>query len=332
MYSFPEKNRSSYVVGRFDIPSIQRHLHGIAFLAAVVLIFVVYTFFPESGSASTSTTTEATASSAIVDEAVKTSKEMDEKTEEMKQKIISMDSDTADSRTFYHYKVKKGETLETIAKNLGVRADQIGASSGLKSYDVLKPGQKLIIPEKKGVVYTLKKGDILAKVAQYYSVSVEDIQASNSDNLDLDMPAVGTVVFLPNAKVPVIQRTWILPAYGRLTSRFGRRRHPLYRYYQKHTGIDIGISYATVKAARSGEVIFAGRLGNYGNAVIIKHPGGFKTLYAHLSRIHVKNGASIRQGSRIATSGNTGMSTGPHLHFEIIKNGSAVNPLRYVRY
>lgn len=332
MYSFPGRSHPGYVVGRFEINALSRHMQGIAFLLTAGLLFAAYTFFTGPSSASTSTN-PAAVSSTIEDEMVKTSREMDKKTEEMKQKILSMDDEESTStKSFYHYKVKKGDTLGSISKALGIRADQIAASSNLKHYDVLKPGQKLVIPEKKGVVYTIKKGDVIAKVAQYYSVSVEDIQASNSENLDLDMPEDGTIIFLPNARVPVVNRTWILPAYGRLTSRFGRRRHPFHRYYQKHTGIDIGSKYGTVKAARTGQVIFAGRLGNYGNAVIIKHPGGYKTLYAHLSRIYVKKGSSIRQGKRIGRSGNTGMSTGPHLHFEIIKNGRPVNPLRYVRY
>ena len=334
MYSFPEKNRSTYVVGRFDFPVLQRHLHGILFLSASALIFGAYTFFASSGSASSSTNGSA-ASAPVMNEAVKTSKELDQKTEEMKQKILAMDEkdeNTDISKNYYNYKVKKGETLASIAKTLGVRADQVAASSGIKTYDSLKPGQNLIIPEKKGVIYTLKKGETLAGVAEYYSVSIDDIRENNSKDLDIDMPSAGTIVFLPNARVPVMQRAWILPAFGRLTSRFGRRRHPFYGYYQKHTGIDIGISYANVKASRSGEVIFAGSLGNYGNAVIIKHAGGYKTLYAHLSRIYVKSGAKIVQGGRIALSGNTGMSTGPHLHFEIIKDGRPINPLRFVRF
>ena len=333
MYSFPQKNRSGYTVGRFDVPAaLQRHLHGIAFLMVAALVFGAYTFFADSGVASSASKSGQTETSPMVSEVVKTSKELDQKTEEMKQKILAMDENSSDTKNYYHYTVKKGDTLASISKSLGVRADQVAASSGIKSYDSLKPGQKLTIPEKKGVVYTLKKGDTLAGVAEYYSVTIDDIKENNSGDLDVDMPTAGTVVFLPNARVPVIQRAWIMPAFGRLTSGFGRRRHPLYGYYQKHTGIDIGISYAFVKAARSGEVIFAGSLGNYGNAVIVKHASGFKTLYAHLSRILVSSGSKVVQGGRLAISGNSGMSTGPHLHFELIKDGKPINPLRYVRF
>jgi murein DD-endopeptidase MepM/ murein hydrolase activator NlpD len=96
--------------------------------------------------------------------------------------------------------------------------------------------------------------------------------------------------------------------------------------------MDIGVAYQPVRAARDGQVMYAGYLGSYGMAVMIRHEGGYKTLYAHLSRTHVKPGQFVKAGARIATSGNTGRSTGAHLHFEVLKHNRAVNPRRFVRF
>jgi murein DD-endopeptidase MepM/ murein hydrolase activator NlpD len=98
-----------------------------------------------------------------------------------------------------------------------------------------------------------------------------------------------------------------------------------------HTGIDISAHSGTpIKAAAGGEVVFAGWWGGYGNVVIIDHGGGISTLYAHCSAIYVRKGQSVSQGEVIAAVGSTGLSTGPHLHFEVRKNGKPVDPLGYL--
>ena len=112
---------------------------------------------------------------------------------------------------------------------------------------------------------------------------------------------------------------------GTLTSYFGPR------WGRLHAGVDWGISTgSTVVASSGGRVVSAGWNGGYGYSVLIQHPDGRKTRYAHLSKITVSNGEYVTQGERIGLSGNTGNSTGPHLHFEMIINGSAVNPLNYI--
>ena len=117
------------------------------------------------------------------------------------------------------------------------------------------------------------------------------------------------------------------PSGGSLTSRFGQRWGKL------HTGIDIGCSSGTsVKAADGGKVTFAGWQGNYGKLVIIDHENGYTTYYGHLSSIKVKAGQRVARGEVIALSGATGNVTGPHLHFEVRKNGVPQNPLKYVNY
>lgn len=99
-----------------------------------------------------------------------------------------------------------------------------------------------------------------------------------------------------------------------------------------HTGFDIVMYYRPVHAARTGVVVYAGGMGSYGMAVVIQHGDGLKTLYAHLSSVRVRSGQDVQAGQEIGISGNTGLSTGPHLHFEVIQNGKPVNPARFVRF
>ena len=124
---------------------------------------------------------------------------------------------------------------------------------------------------------------------------------------------------------------FIYPVRGPITSGFGMRTHPIYHITKMHTGIDISAHSGTpIKAAAGGEVVFAGWWGGYGNVVIIDHGGGISTLYAHCSAIYVRKGQSVSQGEVIAAVGSTGLSTGPHLHFEVRKNGKPVDPLGYL--
>ncbi|MFA5104192.1 MAG: peptidoglycan DD-metalloendopeptidase family protein [Candidatus Margulisiibacteriota bacterium] len=124
---------------------------------------------------------------------------------------------------------------------------------------------------------------------------------------------------------------FIWPLRGRLTSSFGYRRSPFSRRTQHHTGQDIANSYGTpIKAADGGEVIFAGWWGGYGKAIIIDHGRGLSTVYGHTSRIYVQKDQKVEKGQVIALVGSTGFSTGPHLHFEVRKNGVPQNPIKWL--
>lgn len=121
---------------------------------------------------------------------------------------------------------------------------------------------------------------------------------------------------------------FIRPVNGRITSGFGMRFHPILRRRRMHAGVDFGAPTGTpIRAVANGVVISAGYSGGYGNTVVIDHGGGVSTLYAHCSRIFVSSGAAVRQGQVIASVGSTGLSTGPHLHFEVRINGQPVNPM-----
>ena len=118
---------------------------------------------------------------------------------------------------------------------------------------------------------------------------------------------------------------------ARLSSRFGRRKHPILGYTRMHKGIDFAAPPGTpIYAAGSGTVIYAGRKGGYGKYVKIRHNGTYETAYAHMKGYGrgVRRGARVRQGQIIGYVGSTGRSTGPHLHYEVHRGGQQVNPLR----
>ena len=118
--------------------------------------------------------------------------------------------------------------------------------------------------------------------------------------------------------------------YGKITSKFGNRTHPVLKSVKFHRGVDIAVSVGTpVYSGIKGRVTFAGRKGNYGNLVEIEGNDGIKVRYAHLNSIDVVTGQKVSDGEKVAETGNTGMSTGPHLHYEIIIDENPVNPLDF---
>lgn len=124
--------------------------------------------------------------------------------------------------------------------------------------------------------------------------------------------------------------TWPCPASRYISSSFGNRLHPTLNVWKFHTGIDIGCSAGkNIVAAASGKVIMSQWYGGYGNCVMIDHGGGIVTLYGHASKLLVSKGQVVKQGQVIALVGSTGRSTGPHLHFEVRKNGQYIDPMSY---
>ena len=124
--------------------------------------------------------------------------------------------------------------------------------------------------------------------------------------------------------------TWPVPSCTYITSRFGLRTHPIDGTSKSHTGLDIGAAAgASIVAADAGTVTMAGVNGGYGNCVMIDHGNGYQTLYGHLASISVSNGSTVSRGQSIGTVGSTGVSTGPHCHFEVFQGGGRIDPEQF---
>jgi murein DD-endopeptidase MepM/ murein hydrolase activator NlpD len=122
-----------------------------------------------------------------------------------------------------------------------------------------------------------------------------------------------------------------MPLNGRISSKFGTRFHPIDKKMKVHTGVDIAVPRGTpISAAADGVVTFSGRRGGYGNVVIIEHPDGRQTFYAHCDKLLVEKGQQVAVGELIAKAGSTGKSTGPHLHFEVRENGKPIDPIKFL--
>lgn len=233
------------------------------------------------------------------------------------------------------HEVQKGESLWTIAKYYNIDIDTIIGANELKSHDKIDIGQKLTILPFKGLTHRVEKGESLWSISKRYSVSVEEIIKTNS--LATQNIKIGEILVVPGAILTEAEKErrlllargglplFIQPASGRISSRFGMR------WGKMHQGVDFAMPVGTqIRAAAAGKVIKAGTAGDYGQLVVIKHSEGFETRYAHNSKITVKVGQYIKQGDIIAYSGNTGRSTGPHLHFEIRVNGKPQDPLKWI--
>ena len=226
---------------------------------------------------------------------------------------------------FQTYVIQKNDTLSHIGRKFNINIDTIISYNEIKSARSLRIGKVLIIPNINGILHMVKKSESLDKIAnQYkkYNVRLDDIVFINEIERNKITP--GERLFIPGAKLPtespLRKLEFIRPVQGRIVSVVGRRRHPVYRVYKFHTGLDIKANYGSpVKAARDGRVKFAGWKGGYGKLVIINHGGGLQTYYGHLSKFYVKNGMHVKKRRVIGRVGSTGISTGSHLHFEVRK-------------
>jgi len=237
------------------------------------------------------------------------------------------------------YKVEPGDTLYGIAQKFGISGETvIWANQKEDTPDTLSIGQELIILPVSGVYHTVQKGDTVESVAAKYKVEPSAITQFALNNLKPPYTLVaGQKIIVPGGQKPYIPRRVV--AYqgpvpegaARGTGIFGWPASGMIsqKYWGGHRAIDIAASKGSpIYAADSGYVVMAGFSGSgYGNMVVIDHGNGFQTLYAHLDSIAVRLGQSVKKGQKIATMGTSGRTTGPHLHFEIIKGGVQRNPI-----
>jgi len=231
------------------------------------------------------------------------------------------------------YTVKKGDSLSSIAQRYKISLDTIISANHLSQAYFIQIGTVLQIPNMSGIFYSVKKGDSLSSITTRYNVDMNKLLDVN--DLSSSMIYVGQRLFIPNGRLSDWERAEALgtlfkyPVKGRLTSRMGFRIDPFTAKRAYHAGIDLSNRIGTpVHASQSGKVTFVGYKGNYGKTVVIKHQQGYVTLYGHLDKVLVKRGQIVRQGERIGTLGNTGRSTGPHLHFEIHQYHKLIDPLK----
>jgi len=197
-----------------------------------------------------------------------------------------------------------------------------------------------------GTFHVVQPGENLYRIGLHYDVSVADIARANGieDERQLE---VGTRLWIPRPARKAIEQPLLpperlraiaqndaleegglrfaWPVQGRLTSRFGWRRSRM------HEGVDIAARSGTlVRAAETGRVIYAGRLGGYGNVIVVRHGERYETVYAHNRRFRIPKGAGVRKGDVIAEVGATGNASAPHLHFEVRRDDDARDPLLFL--
>lgn len=271
--------------------------------------------------------------------------------------VLSVSADEEDVTTEFSdkmrdkiiaYQVQDGDTVSTIASKFGVSVDTVLWENNLTEISPIKVGQTLNILPVTGLSHKVQKGDTVYSIAKKYDSSeqaIVDFPYNSFVNDETFELAVGQIVIVPegvkpevnqgttsprirqstpNAGTVVASGSFVWPTNGTITQRFS--------WY--HTGIDIANRAAPpVLATDSGKVIVAGWVDNYGfgNRVVIDHGNGYRTTYAHLSRIYVVPGQTVNRGDSLGQMGSTGRSTGTHLHFEVTYNGGKVNPLSILK-
>jgi LysM repeat protein len=261
------------------------------------------------------------------------------------------------------YTVKAGDSLGTIARDYDIDVGTLLWANNLSARQYIRPGDKLKILPVAGVLVAVKSGDTLSAIAKKYQGNVDDIIKVNQ--LTDDKVPVGKELVIPGGMPPVIEQNRVVavsrdqlrePGVTQYTAPAGAANvakpadaaetgittkllwptsaRVITQYYGwRHTGLDIaGDQSNPLYAAEDGVVTISGwNSGGYGYQVMIDHPNGMKTRYAHASKLFVSVGDQVKRGQVIAMMGSTGRSTGPHIHFEVYVNGSRVNPLLYIK-
>src|SRR6185503_5465697 len=239
------------------------------------------------------------------------------------------------------YAIQKGDTLSAIAQHYAIAADDLAYANGIDDEgEVLSVGATLIIPPGRGALYFVKDGDTVASVAARFKVEQSVIMTYNRLYFEPEHFATEQLIFVPGAEVPAMKRVTAtrqipIPSAGQLPARTGQLSWPVrgvltQYYWWGHTGVDLAAPYGTgIAASDDGVVVATGWVAVGGLRVCVQHAGGLQTCYYHTSAVYVTPGEVVSRGQLIAAIGMTGVTTGPHVHWEVKLNGVAVNPLAY---
>lgn len=237
------------------------------------------------------------------------------------------------------YSVKAGENITSISKKFGLsNISTLIAVNDISNVRLLRAGQKILIPSIDGMIHSVKKGESLASIGNQYNVAVEVLLDVN--DLSSSVLQISEKIFIPGARLDsdalkqALGELFMTPLSSswRLSSPYGYRNDPFTGVRSFHTGIDMVAPQGTaILSSMAGKVAAASYNQVYGNYVIVSHSKGYQTLYAHLQTITVKDGQTVNQGTKLGLLGNTGYSTGAHLHFSVYKNGKLVNPLTLLK-
>ncbi|MEA4925166.1 MAG: M23 family metallopeptidase [Syntrophomonadaceae bacterium] len=236
------------------------------------------------------------------------------------------------------YRIEKGDTLYGIAREYDVSLDKLMLTNKMNEKTILEIGATIQIPAYQGPIHIVAPGETISALAERYQIGEEELINANLD-IDPSSLEVGECLRIPANEVEWLEESTIEPSRGtsqrntlswpitgEITCPFGSRKSGF------HHGIDIAADIGDpICAAASGTVSWAGYMSVYGRCVIINHADGKQTLYAHASKLLVKKGERINRGERIALIGISGVTTGPHLHFEVRVNKKAQDPLNYLR-
>ena len=240
-----------------------------------------------------------------------------------------------------YYKLEKNDTLAKIAKKYGISVVDIVDYNNINPKK-LKAGSTIFL---KGVTlqkYKDVEGRLIAAQQAKEDKKKNKNKEKEQEKEKPEKPSKGTKGSPPppppednddgGRSAAYSGAGFAYPVrYAGVSSPFGNRYHPVLKRYILHTGVDLVAKYVPLRAAKAGVVTFAGNMSGYGKIIIIRHDNGYETRYAHLSVISTNVGEHVNQGDLIGKTGNSGRTTGAHLHFEIRQNGVPKNPMKYLR-
>ncbi|MBN2885047.1 peptidoglycan DD-metalloendopeptidase family protein [Patescibacteria group bacterium] len=266
---------------------------------------------------------------------------------------IATNSNNNERTEIIIYKVQPGDTISTIARSFRLNVNTVLWANDLSAFSIIRIGDELTILPSNGFLYKVKSGDTIGKLAQTYDTTAQEI--INANNLSsAGTITIGRELIIPGTKITAkapVRNTApssysaievikdIVTANKPITSSnkmlWPTEGSRITQYFSwQHNGLDIANKIGTpIYAADSGvvEISQGGYNGGYGNTILLNHGGGIKTRYGHASKLLVKKGDEVEKGQVIALMGSTGRSTGSHLHFEVVINGTRYNPLNYIK-